>query len=132
MHIWPKHCLLFALLIFTSVSGSAQSEELAGQPAFEGQDFPRIISGYSVTEADYAIYFRDCAVALFLMESPIRDADHLRLALQLKAFIQGAAHVAAREINYDQYVNLVRSNCVESDIITLADGVLAASREARQ
>ena len=99
-----------------------------GEPIFTGDDFPRVIGEYRVTEGEYAIYFRDCAVALFIMEQPVSDRDHLLLVMQMQYFIRGALHVSSTDGSYEQFLENVENSCRGEQVVSLADGVYAASQ----
>jgi hypothetical protein len=121
--------LLALPIVSLTLASSAWSEELLGSPAMEGDDFPRIIGGYLVTEGEYSVFVRDCEISIFIMEEPIRDQDHLMLSLQIEYFIMGAQLIGAKDLNFDQFMVHVRKTCGETPDATLATAVSAAVEE---
>jgi len=105
------------------------AENLLGSPVVDGVDFPRVIAGHSITEAQYTIHVRKCAVAIDIMEEPIRDMAHLTLSLQIKYFLHGAQNVSGRNLNFGEFLDQVRTKCNEDGNATLAKGVLMAAED---
>lgn len=117
----------FLLILLTAVVVATASkllaEELLGDEAIAGSKFPRIIGGHRITEGQYSVYVRECAVAIYFLEKPIADMDELRLSLQLEYFILGASFVSAKSASYYQFLDLVKQNCRSTAGLTLSEAV---------
>ena len=116
---------LVFLICFYSLylTKSATAEELLGEPLIPGQEFPRQIGGFSLSEGDYAINVRDCAVALYLMDRPVSGMDELIVSLQIERFIEGAAYVSARQLSLDDFLGELRKDCRSRPASSLAESV---------